>query len=201
MKIYYAGGSCSLACMIALHESGQAYDKTKVDLKTGLTEDGTTFSTINDKGYVPYLVMDNGQGLSEGVAIMQYIADLKPAAGIAPANGTLERTRLQEWLTFINSELHKTIGGMFNPAMTAETKTMSIAAANKRLAWLSTKLEDKDYLLGTFTVADGYLFTVLSWCQWVGVDLAAYPVLVAYQARVGGRSNVQAAMTAAGLTK
>ena len=201
MKIYYSGASCSLACMIALHEAGLSYDKTKVDLQAGLTEDGTKFSTINDKGYVPYLMMDNGQGLSEGVAIMQYIADQKPAAGIAPANGTLERTRLQEWLTYINSELHKTIGGLFNPAMNAETKTQTIAAANKKLAWLSTKLDGKDYLLGTFSIADGYLFTVLNWCQWVGIDLAAYPVLVAFQARVGGRAGVQAALASAGLTK
>jgi glutathione S-transferase len=201
MKLYYSGASCSLASAIALHEAGIAYDKTKVDLQAGLTEDGTKFSTINDKGYVPYLVMENGEGLSEGVAIMQYIADSKPASGIAPANGTLERTRLQEWLTYINSELHKTIGGLFNPTMNAETKAQTIVAANKKLAWLSTKLAGKDYLLGTFSIADGYLFTVLNWCQWVGIDLAAYPVLVAFQARVGARPKVQEAMMAAGVTK
>ncbi len=201
MKLYYSGASCSLASMIALHESGQAYDKTKVDLQAGTTEDGTKFSTINDKGYVPYLVMDNGQGLSEGVAIMQYIADLNPAANLAPANGSLERTRLQEMLTFINSELHKTIGGIFNPAMHAETKVQAIATAHKRLAWTNAKLEDKDYLLGTFSVADGYLFTVLNWCQYVGVDLTAYAALNAFQARMAGRAGVQAAMAAAGLTK
>ena len=199
MKLYYSGGSCSLASMIALHESGQTYDKTKVDLRAGTTEDGTKFSTIHDKGYVPYLVLDNGEGLGEGVAIMQYIADQKPASGIAPANGTFERSRLQEMLTYINSELHKTIGGMFNPAMNAETKTQSIATAHKRLAWVAAKLEGKDYLLGNFSVADGYLFTVLGWCQYVGVDLTGYPNLLAFQARMSARPKVQEALVAAGL--
>lgn len=201
MKLYYSAASCSLASNIALHEAGIAYDKVAVDLKSHQTADGVDFYSLNDKGYVPFLVLDNGEGLSEGVAILQYIADLKPESGIAPPNGTLARTRLQEWLTFINSEVHKTIGSMFNPAMHAETRTATIEKASKTLDYLSKKLTGREYLLDTFSVADGYLFTVLNWCQWLGIDLAKWPVLTAYQARVSTRPKVQEALKAVGLAK
>jgi glutathione S-transferase len=201
MKLYYSPASCSLASNIALHEAGIAYDKTQVDLKEHKTIDGADFMAINDKGYVPYLVMDNGEGLSEGVAILQYIADQRPESGLAAKAGTLERLRLQEWLTYINSEIHKTLGGLFNPALSADGKAMTIAMAGKKFDWLSKKLDGKDYLMGKFTVADGYLFTVLNWCQWVGIDLVKWPVLQAYCARVSARPKVQEALKAVGLVK
>jgi len=202
MKLYFSAASCSLASNIALHEAGIPYDLTKVDLKTHTTEDGADFYAIHDKGYVPYIVMDNGQGLSEGVAILQYIADQKPESALAPKAGTLERYRLQEWLTYINSELHKVIGSMFDPSMNAETREKTIEKSGKRLDWLSKKLDGKTYLMGnTFTVADGYLFTVLNWCQWVGIDLAKWPVLQGFMGRVGARPKVQEALKAVGLAK
>ena len=202
MKLYFSAASCSLASNIALHEAGIPYDLTKVDLKTHTTEDGADFYAIHDKGYVPYIVMDNGQGLSEGVAILQYIADQKPESALAPKAGTLELYRLQEWLTYINSELHKVIGSMFDPSMNAETREKTIEKSGKRLDWLSKKLDGKTYLMGnTFTVADGYLFTVLNWCQWVGIDLAKWPVLQGFMGRVGARPKVQEALKAVGLAK
>lgn len=201
MRLYYSAASCSLASNIALHEAGIAYEKTAVDLKTHKTADGVDFYTLNDKGYVPFVVLDNGEGLSEGVAILQYIADQKPESGIAPRAGTLERVRLQEWLTYINSEVHKTLGSLFNPAMHAETRAATIEAVGKKLDWLSKKLDGREYLLGNFSVADGYLYTVLNWGQWVGVDIAKWPVLAAYQARVAARPKVQEALQAVGLVK
>jgi len=202
MKLYFSAASCSLASNIALHEAGISYDLTKVDLKTHTTEDGADFYAIHDKGYVPYIVMDNGQGLSEGVAILQYIADQKPESALAPKAGTLERYRLQEWLTYINSELHKVISSMFDPSMNAETREKTIEKSGKRLDWLSKKLDGKTYLMGnTFTVADGYLFTVLNWCQWVGIDLAKWPVLQGFMGRVDARPKVQEALKAVGLAK
>ena len=200
MKLYYSPASCSFASNIALHEAGIAYDKTQVDLATHKTADGADFYAINDKGYVPYMVLDNGQGLSEGVAILQYIADQKPESNLAPRAGTLERVRLQEWLTYINSEVHKTLGGLFDATIHPDTKAKTIAKASQNFDWLSKKLEGRNYLMGdTFTVADGYLFTVLNWCQWVGIDLAKWPVLQAFMARVNGRPKVQEALKAVGL--
>ncbi len=202
MKLYYSAASCSLASNIALHEAGIAYELTKVDLQAHKTEDGADFYAIHDKGYVPYLVLDNGQGLSEGAAILQYIADQKPASHLAPAAGTMERYRLQEWLTYINSEVHKPMGSMFNPKINAETKEQTIAAVGKKLDWLTKKLDAKQYLMGdTFTVADGYLFTVLNWGQWVGVDIAKWPVLAGFMARVSARPQVQEALKKVGLVK
>lgn len=201
MKLYYSGASCSLASNIAFHEAGIAYDKTAVDLKSHKTADGADFYAINDKGYVPYLVLDNGEGLSEGAAILQYIADQKPETGLAALPGTLERVRLQEWLTYINSEVHKTIGGLFDPTMHAETRAATIEKVGKRLDWLTKKLEGREYLLANFSVADGYLFTVLNWCQWVGIDLSKWPVLQSYIARVSARPKVQEALRAAGVVK
>ncbi len=202
MKLYFSPGACSLASNIAFHEAGIAYDKSVVDLATHKTAEGEDFYAINDKGYVPYLRLDDGQGLSEGVAILQYIADQKPASKLAPAAGTLERVRLQEWLTYINSEVHKTLGGLFDSSMHPETKAKTVAAVGRKFDWLSRKLEGKQYLMGEqFTVADGYLFTVLNWCQWVGVDLAKWPVLTAYQERVAARPKVQEALRTVGLLK
>jgi glutathione S-transferase len=163
---------------------------------------GGDFMAINSKGYVPVLELDNGQILTEGPAIVQYIADQKPDSGLAPKAGSMERYRLQEWLNFITSEVHKSFGPLFDPALSPEAKQYFKDKLGKRFDWISTQLTGKSYLMGeTFTVADGYLFTVLNWGQWVGIDLAKWPVLAAYQTRVAARPKVQEALKAEGLIK
>jgi glutathione S-transferase len=165
-------------------------------------DDGTDYYTINPKGYVPLLELDNGERLSEGPAIVQYLADCNPASGLAPAAGTMERYRLQEWLNFITSELHKQFGPMFAPNTPAEYKAILKEKIAKRFDWISEQLKGKDYLMGKqFTVADGYLYTILRWTGFVGIDLAKWPVLAAYEARVAARPKVQEALIAEGLVK
>jgi len=200
MKLFYSSGACSLSPHIALREAGIPFTLEKVDLKAKTLESGDDFNGVNGKGYVPALELDNGQVLTEGPVIVQYIADLKPSAGIAPAAGTMERYRLQEWLNFITSELHKPMGSMFNPAQTPEWKAAVQATLAKRLDWLSGKLESRPYLMGeTFSVADGYLFTVLSWSKHVGYDLGKWPVIEQYLGRVAARPKVLEALKAEGL--
>ena len=202
MELYYTPGACSLSPHIVLREAGLPFTLHKVDLKSKSIESGGVFNGVNGKGYVPALKLDNGQVLTEGPAIVQYIADLKPEAGIAPAAGTMERYKLQEWLNFITAELHKAMGSMFNPAQTPEWKEAVKATLSKRLDWLSKQLEGKNYLMGeTFSVADAYLFTVLGWAAHVGFDLSKWPVLQQYSARVGGRPKVVEALKAEGLVK
>ncbi len=200
MKLFYAPGACSLSPHIALLEAGLPFSLSKVDLKDKKLESGEDFNGINGKGYVPVLQLDDGQVLTEGPAIVQYIADQKPATGLAPAAGTVERYRLQEWLNFITSELHKPMGSMFNPAQTPEWKESVKATLSKRLDWLSKQLEGKQYLLGDkFSIADGYLFTVLNWAGMVKFDLGNWPLIQQYAARVGQRPKVVEAMKAEGL--
>ena len=202
MKLFYAPGACSLAPHIALLEAGIPFTLVKVDLKNKKLESGEDFNGVNGKGYVPALQLDNDQILTEGPAILQYIADQKPAAGLAPAVGTIERYKLQEWLNFISSEIHKSMGSMFNPAQTADWKEAVKATLSKRLDWLSKQLEGKQYLMGEkFSVADGYLFTILGWAKIVGFDLGKWPVIQQYVARVGQRPKVLEAMKAEGLVK
>lgn len=202
MILFYATGSCSLSPHIVAHEAGIEVHPQKVDLKTKTVRSEGDFLAINPKGYVPALELDNGQMLTEGPAIVQYIADQKPAAGLAPAAGTMERYRLQEWLNFVTSELHKSMGSMFNPAQTPEWKEAVKATLAKRLDWLSKQLEGKQYLMGDkFSVADGYLFTVLGWAPMVGFDLGPWPVIREYAARVGQRPKVVEAMKQEGLVK
>lgn len=202
MKLYYSPASCSLASQIALHEAGIAYEGVKVDLKSHTTAAGVDFYTINHKGYVPALELDNGELLTEGTAIMQYLADLAPATHLAPKAGTMERVRLTEWLGYLNSEIHKTMGSLFDAQMPAEYKEIQKPRIAKKLDWLNGLLADKPYLMGSqFTVADGYLFVVLNWGQWVGVDIAGWPHLQAFMARVSARPAVVDAMKAAGLIK
>ncbi len=202
MKLFYAPGACSLSPHIALLEAGIHFSLQKVDLKNKTVESGGDYNNVNGKGYVPALQLDNGQTLTEGPAIVQYIADQKPAAGLAPAAGTMERYRLQEWLNFITSELHKSMASMFNPAQTPEWKEAVKATLAKRLDWLSKQLEGKQYLMGEkFSVADGYLFTVLSWAPHIGFDLGRWPVIEQYEARIGQRPKVVEAMKAEGLVK
>ena len=201
-KLYYSPGACSLSPHIALREAGLPFDLVMASTKTKKLADGTDFNTINPKGYVPLLELDDGQRLSEGPAIVQYIADQVPASKLAPAAGTMERYRLMEWLNFITSELHKGFSPLFNPAAPDETKTQARTKLGERLAWVDTQLEGKTYLMGdTFTVADGYLFTVAGWGKYVGVDIAPLKNLSAYVARVAARPAVQAALKAEGLLK
>ncbi|RTK98045.1 MAG: glutathione transferase GstA [Neisseriaceae bacterium] len=197
MKLYYSPGTCSLSPQIALSEAGIGVELIKVDLKAKTTASGADYLAINPKGYVPALQLDSGEVLTEGPALLQYIADLAPASNLAPANGTLARTRLQETLNFISTEIHKGFSPLFNPAAPAEWKTVVRDNLGKRFDYLSTWLDKQPYLQGeTFTVADGYLFTVLGWCRWVDIDLGKWPVLTAYCARVAERPKVQAALAA-----
>jgi glutathione S-transferase len=202
MKLYFAPGACSLSPHIVAHELGIKLELVKVDLSTKKLPDGSDFSAVNPKGYVPAIALDNGQILTEGPALVQYLADQKPEAKLAPANGTFERARLQETLGFINSELHKTYTPLFNPATPAEVRTERAAYLLKRYGLIEKQLAGKQYLFGDqFTVADAYLYTVTTWAGHVKVDLSDLPNLLAFQARVSARPAVQAAMVAEGLKK
>ena len=198
MKLYFSPAACSFSPHVALREAGLDFELVKVDLKTGkIVANGSDFSRVNPKGYVPVLELDDGSVLTEGPAIVQYIADLKPASGLAPQAGTFERYRLQEWLGFINSEIHKGFSPLFNPATPEETKAAARAALANRLTYLAGHLNRNDYLLGKqFTVADGYLYTVLNWGQWVGVDISQWPSLADFVERVASRPSVSAARAA-----
>ncbi len=197
MKLYYSPAACSFSPHIALREAGLDFDLVKVDLKSHTLADGSDFTKINPKGYVPVLELDDGSVLTEGPAIVQYVADLKPESGLAPKAGTFERYRLQEWLAFINSEIHKGFGPLFNPKTSDETKATARENLSKRLGFVAEHLVKSDFLLGRrFSVADGYLFTVLNWGQWTGIDIAQWPSLADFQKRVGSRPGVQAARAA-----
>ena len=200
MKLYYSPGACSLSPHIALHEAGLAFTAIPAPTKTHKLPDGTDYYTINPLGYVPLLELDNGTRLTEGPAIVQYIADQASDKKLAPAWGTIERYQLQSWLTFIGTELHKGFSPLFNPATPEDYKTIAKDRLNSRLKWVDEQLAGKTYLMGdTFTVADGYLFTVTNWAPRVGVDISGLTHLNAYRARVGARPAVQAALKAEGL--
>ena len=202
MKLYYSPGACSLSPHIALQEAGLAYTPVLASTKSHKLQDGTDYYTINALGYVPVLELDNGERLREGPAIVQYIADQVPDKQLAPANGTLARYRLQEWLTFIGTELHKGFSPLFNPATPEEYKPVVRERLLQRLQWVDSQLAGKQYLMGDqFTVADGYLFTVTNWTQPTNLDISGLANLAAYRERVGARPAVQAAMKAEGLLK
>ena len=202
MKLYYSPGACSLSPHIVLHESGLPFEAILAPTKTKKLPDGSDYTAVNPLGYVPFLTLDDGRTLHEGPAIVQYLADQVPAKALAPANGTWERYKLQEWLTFIGTELHKGFSPLFAPGMPEEAKTMARERLNGRLAWVDSELAGKQFLMGdTFTVADAYLFTVTNWGQYVGVDISGFAHLSAYRARVGARPAVVAAMKAEGLIK
>lgn len=202
MKLYYSPGACSLSPHIALHESGLAFDAIAAPTKTHKLADGTDYYTINPLGYVPLLVLDDGTQLREGPAIVQYIADQVPAKKLAPANGTYARYKLQEWLNFIGTELHKGFSPLFTPGMPEEAKTMAKTRLTSRLQWVDSELAATPYLMGdTFTVADGYLFVVAGWGKHVGIDVSNMPHLSAFLTRVTARPAVQAALRAEGLLK
>ncbi|HEX3848656.1 MAG TPA: glutathione transferase GstA [Steroidobacteraceae bacterium] len=202
MKLYYSPGACSLSPHIVILEAGLAASYEKVDLAGKKTASGADYLTVNSKGAVPALQLDGGEVLTEGPAIVQYLADQKPESGLAPRPGTLERYRLMEILNYITSELHKSYGPLFNPKISADWRASIVAGFDKKFAWLSKLLENKAYLMGNaFTVADAYLFTVLRWSPRVGIDLAKWPVLTAYAARVEQRPKVQQALKDEGLLK
>jgi glutathione S-transferase len=201
-KLYYSPGACSLSPHIVLREAGLPFSLVLASTKTKKLADGSDYLAINSKGYVPLLELDDGQRLSEGPAIVQYIADQAPATGLAPAAGTMARYRLMEWLNFITSELHKGFSPLFTPGMPDEAKAMAQKKLGERLAWVDGQLAGKDYLMGdTFTVADAYLFTVAGWGKYVGVDISGLQNLSAYMGRVAARPAVHDALKAEGLLK
>ena len=202
MKLYYAPGACSLSPHIVSRELGLNVELKKVNTKDKTIEGGGDFRKVNAKGYVPALELDNGQVLTEGPAIIQYLADQKPEAGLAPKNGTVERYRLQEWLNFLTSEIHKGFSPLFKPNTPEEYKTISKENLATRFDWLDKELAGKDFLTGkAFTVADAYLFVLLGWTKFQSIDLARWPNLAAFHARVGARPKVQEALQAEGLLK
>ncbi|MFB3305938.1 glutathione transferase GstA [Pseudomonas sp. AMR01] len=197
MKLYFSPHACSLAPHIALRELGVPFELVQVDNQAKTTADGQDFLQINPKGYVAALQLDNGQVLTEASAILQYLADLKPQAGLAPVNGSWERVRLQEWLNFIASEIHGGLAVFFNDAIQGDVRAMFLATLFKRFAILVRTLEKQDYLLGEqYSVADAYLFVVLRWAAFHAIDLGEWPALAAFQQRVGERSAVAAALAA-----
>jgi len=197
MKLYFSPMACSLSPHIVASELGIKLGLEKVDLGTKKTHDGKDFLTINPKGYVPALELDSGEVLTEGPAIVQYLADKKPEAKLVPAAGSIERVRVQEMLGYINSEIHKTYSPLFNPKTSPELRADREAYLRKRYALIEKALAGKSYLFGDqFTVADAYLFTVTNWAGFVKIDLAEFPNLVAFQARVAARPAVQAAIAA-----
>lgn len=200
MKLFYSPGACSLSPHIALREAGLAFQAVKAPTKTHQLDDGTDYYSINPLGYVPLLELDDGTRLTEGPAIVQYIADQSPTKNLAPANGTLARYRLQSLLNFIGTELHKGYSPLFNPATPDAYKTIARDKLVSRYKWVDEQLAGKDYLTGEhFSVADGYLFTVTNWASKVGVDLSAYANVAAFMARVAARPAVQEALKAEGL--
>jgi glutathione S-transferase len=200
MKLYYLKGACSLASYISLIETGAKFDAAEVDRGTKKTSDGEDFNTLNPKGYVPALRLDGGQLLTENVAVLQYIADLKPEAKLAPPAGTLERYRLVEWLAFINTEVHKNVSPLFNPAANDDVKAFAKGNLTRRLDWLDSQWGNRSFLTGNdFTVADAYLFVVLGWLSRLSMDIAKWPALQAFHQRVGARPSVDKALRAEGL--
>ena len=200
MKLYYAPGACSLAPHIVAREAGIPLGLEKVDLSSHTTETGANFRSINPKGYVPAIALDDGSVLTEAGAIIQYLADQRAGSGLAPANGTLDRYRLIEWITFISSEIHKGFGPLWNPATPDAVKTAAKERLATRFAYLDKTLADRPFLMGdTFTIADAYLFTVVNWVNFHNVDLSPFPNLSAFQSRVASRPKVQEALVAEGL--
>jgi glutathione S-transferase len=200
MKLYYAPGACSLSPHIVARELGINVELKKVNNKEKKVEDGADFWQVNAKGYVPVLELDNGERLTEGPAIVQYLADQKPESGLAPKNGTLERYRVQEWLNFLTSEVHKQFSPLFRPNTPEEYKTIAKENIAKRFDFINQHLNGRDYLMGKqFTVADAYLFVLSNWTKSQQIDLSRWPNLQAFQKRVAARPKVKEAMQAEGL--
>ena len=201
MKLYYAPHTCSLSPHIVLRELGLPFDLVEVDNRTKRTADGRDFLTINPKGYVAALELDDGQVLTEGPAIIQYLADLDPDSGLAPRAGTWERVRLQEWLNFVATEIHAGSAPLFNKALPEEALACFRARLSRRFDVLQDVLRGRDYLAGaSFSIADAYLFTVLGWCRFFSIDLGHWAALQAYVQRVGARPAVLASLRAEAAT-
>ncbi len=199
MKLYFSPGACSLAPHIALAEAGVPYDTVKVDLRKHVTADGTDYYTVNPKGYVPFLVLDDGHTLSEDAVILQYIADRKPGT-LAPAFGGLDRYRLMEWLNFVGTELHKTFGPLWHPTTPEATKTAAKERLAARYGVIEKTLAKQPFLMGeAFSVADAYLYTITRWAAPLKVDLGVFPALAQFMARVEARPAVQKVLAAEGL--
>jgi glutathione S-transferase len=202
MKLYYSPAACSLSPHIVLREAGLAFEPVLANTKTHKLADGSDYYAINPLGYVPVLELDDGTRLREGPTIVQYLADLVPTKNLAPANGTLPRYRLQEWLTFIGTEIHKTYSPLFNPNMPEEAKQIFRDRLASRYRWLDGELQGKDYLLGdNFSVADAYFFVVTRWAKPMNIDLAGCANVLAHHERVAARPAVQEALKAEGLLK
>lgn len=202
MKLYYMTGTCSLASNIALRDAGLKFELVKVDRKTRKAADGLDYNEVNPKGYVPALTLDNGEVLTENVTVLQYIADRNPAAKLAPPQGSMERYRLMEWLSFINSEIHKSFTPLFRQEASEDMKQYARTNLAKRFDYLQPVLASKKFLMGEqYTIADPYLFTVLGWGQHVGVDLGRWPELKRYHESIGARPNVIEALKSEGVGK
>ena len=202
MKLYYFSGACSLASNIALREAGLPFELVKVDRRTRKAADGLDYNEVNPKGYVPALTLDNGEVLTENVAVLQYIADRNPASKLAPPAGTMDRYRLVEWLAFISSEIHKNFSPLFRDDAPEETKQYVRKVLDNRLDYLNRAIGDRPFLIGEqFTVADAYLFTVVGWSRHLNFDLSKWPQLQRYMERVGARPQVTEALKAEGLLK
>jgi len=202
LKLFYSPAACSLSPHIALREAGTRFTLEKVDLQTKKTEVNGDFLSVNPKGYVPALQLESGEVMTEGPAIVQYIAETFPKSQLAPAARTPDHYKLLEWLQFISFELQKNLSSLFNPALTPELKESVQALLVKRLNWVATQLEVRTYLVGDrFSVADGYLFTILNWSNFVGFDLSRWETIQEYMARIGSRPSVIAALEAEGLAK
>jgi glutathione S-transferase len=199
MKLFFAPGACSLAPHIVLNETGQKYDLAKVDLRTHKVDDGSDYTKVNPKGYVPALVTDDGATLTEAAVVLQYLAERKPGT-LAPQFGTRERWQLMEWLNFIATELHKGYGPLWNPATPDATRSEAKTKLAKRYAFIERTLEKQPFLTGErFSIADAYLFTVTNWAGMLDVNLEAFPAVRNFMARVAARPAVQAALAQEGL--
>jgi glutathione S-transferase len=197
MKLYFSPGACALHPQIALREAGLEFELVRVDLRAHKLHDGSDFYAINPKGYVPVLELDDGARLTEGAVIDQFVADKSPQSRILPPVGTMERVRVQEWLHFIATEVHKQFAPLFSPQTSDDDKNAQRTKIGKRFDLLQTELGSKTFLLGdTFTVADGYLFNMLRWTAFTGIDLAKWPALAAYSTRVESRPSVKASLEA-----
>ena len=202
MKLYFSPGACSLSPHIVLREAGLNFDLEQVNLQTKKTKAGADYLQVNAKGQVPVLQLDNGEILTEGPAIVQYVADQKPGSGLAPANGTMARYHTQEWLNFVTSDLHKVFAPLFRQTTPEEYVKITKENLANKFAYLDKHLAGKQYLTGDkFTVADAYCFVIVGWSKYKNIDLAPYPNLRAYMDRIAARPKVQEAMKAEGLVK